>query len=426
MPRGRASLSQPAAPSAALCSGDMSRPGLASLCALLLAAGAWSLRAPGGEARWYKGCTHVHTLWSDADGAPEEVASWYREHGYQFLVLSDHNLLQTGEKWFPIDHPTDTRLSGARVAELRARFGTENVAVRTRDGQQEMRLLTLDELQARFARDGEFLLIPGEEISDGSMGAPVHVNGLNLAEPIPPQGGASVAEVAERNLAAIVAQGERLSRPVLGHLNHPNFRWALGVDDIAALRSERFFEVYNGHPATNGNGDAQRPGSEALWDRANTRRRGALDLPLLFALATDDAHDHHQEGPALSNCGRGWIQVRARELSPSALIEALRAGEFYASTGVELADVRFDGRTLTVDVAREEGVRYVTRFVGAARSDGGPDGHVLLETEADPAVYRLRGDEGYVRATVASSRPQPNPVAAGDVQRAWTQPVRAE
>jgi hypothetical protein len=408
----------------------MSRPGLASLCALLLAAGAWSLRAPGGEPRWFKGCTHVHTLWSDADGAPEEVASWYREHGYQFVVLSDHNVLQTGEKWFPIDtgdsRTGDSRLTGARVEALRARFGAESVTVREREGRREMRLLTHDELRARFERDGEFLMMPGEEISDGLAGAPVHVNGLNLAEPIPPQGGASVAEMAERNLAAIVAQGERLGRPVLGHLNHPNFRWVLGADDIAALKSERFFEVYNGHPATNVNGDAQRPGNEALWDRANTRRRAELDLPLLYALATDDAHDHHLEGPTKSNCGRGWIQVRARELSPAALIEAMRAGEFYASTGVELEDVRFDGRALTVDVAREDGLSYLTRFVGAARTDGEPGGVVLLETEADPAVYTLQGGEGYVRATVVSSRPQRNPAAPGDMERAWTQPVRAE
>ena len=43
--------------------------------------------------RWYKGQTHTHTLESDGDSTPEEVTRWYQERGYQFLVLSDHNVL---------------------------------------------------------------------------------------------------------------------------------------------------------------------------------------------------------------------------------------------------------------------------------------------------------------------------------------------
>jgi hypothetical protein len=46
--------------------------------------------APGNllaTARWYKGNTHTHTLNSDGDTTPDEVAKWYREHAYRFLVL---------------------------------------------------------------------------------------------------------------------------------------------------------------------------------------------------------------------------------------------------------------------------------------------------------------------------------------------------
>jgi len=43
--------------------------------------------------RWYKGNTHTHTINSDGDSTPDQVVRWYREHGYQFLVLTDHNFL---------------------------------------------------------------------------------------------------------------------------------------------------------------------------------------------------------------------------------------------------------------------------------------------------------------------------------------------
>ena len=48
-------------------------------------------RQPAAKGRWYKGNLHTHTLNSDGDSTPHEVATWYREHGYQFLVLTDHN-----------------------------------------------------------------------------------------------------------------------------------------------------------------------------------------------------------------------------------------------------------------------------------------------------------------------------------------------
>src|SRR5688572_1524837 len=50
-------------------------------------------QAPPAEGRWYKGNTHTHTLNSDGDSSPDDVVRWYREHGYHFLVLTDHNFL---------------------------------------------------------------------------------------------------------------------------------------------------------------------------------------------------------------------------------------------------------------------------------------------------------------------------------------------
>jgi hypothetical protein len=69
-------------------------PGLASMDGVAQTA-APAAAAPTSLAttRWYKGNTHTHTLNSDGDSTPDEVVRWYREHGYQFLVLTDHNFL---------------------------------------------------------------------------------------------------------------------------------------------------------------------------------------------------------------------------------------------------------------------------------------------------------------------------------------------
>lgn len=45
----------------------------------------------GQQLRWYKGNTHTHTLNTDGDSPPDAVVKWYAGHGYNFLVLTDHD-----------------------------------------------------------------------------------------------------------------------------------------------------------------------------------------------------------------------------------------------------------------------------------------------------------------------------------------------
>ena len=53
--------------------------------------------------RWYKGNLHTHTTLSDGGAAPEEAIAWYREHGYDFLALTDHWVLARGQSGAPAD-----------------------------------------------------------------------------------------------------------------------------------------------------------------------------------------------------------------------------------------------------------------------------------------------------------------------------------
>jgi hypothetical protein len=382
---------------------------------LLVAGWACHSTAGGPKTRWFKGNTHTHTLWSDGDGAPELVVDWYREQGYDFLALSDHNILSRGERWFPVAEAT--RLTAERVAQLEAKFGP--LELREREGRREMRLRTLDELRASFERAGEFLLVEAEEITDRSGKAEIHINALNLSEAIKPQGGPTAREAIERNLAAIEAEEARSGKPLLAHINHPNYKWSLTWEDIAHVAAERFFEVYNGHPAVGNDGDATHASMEELWDRGLVLRLRELGLPVFYGVASDDAHGYHRWGVGEVNPGRGWVVVRAAELTPEAIVLAMKRGDFYASSGVEIADVSHDARRYRVAIEAEAGASYTTRFVGA-RASG--DALVLHETSSNPAEYRLRGDELYVRAVVTSSKLHPNPYRAGDFEKAWLQP----
>src|SRR5215212_3822104 len=67
------------------------------------------------QPRWYKGNLHTHSFWSDGDDYPEMIADWYKRSGYQFLALSDHNILSEGDRW--IDAAPDDTTKGKALTK---------------------------------------------------------------------------------------------------------------------------------------------------------------------------------------------------------------------------------------------------------------------------------------------------------------------
>ncbi|HYC52311.1 MAG TPA: CehA/McbA family metallohydrolase [Gemmatimonadaceae bacterium] len=301
------------------------------------------------QTRWYKGNTHTHTINSDGDTPPDEVARWYRTHGYHFVVLSDHNFLTS-----------------------------------------------VDGINAVMGADERFLVIPGEEVTDRFETKPIHVNALMVEKLVTPQGGLSVVETVQRNVDAIRAANG------VPHINHPNFGWSISADELAQVRHNTLFEIFNGHPMVNNAGGGGVAGLEQVWDALLTR---GLQL---YGIAVDDAHHFQRPWDAgASRPGQGWIYVRADRLDGRAILDAMERGDFYASTGVELADYQASPGAIRIAVRERAFEKYRVQFIGQG-------GRLLKEAAATPAVYEIRGDEGYVRAKVYDSN--------GRV--AWTQPVR--
>ncbi len=316
---------------------------------LLLLVGLWLVSSVGmawsggrqpspSVTTWYKGNTHTHTLNSDGDSTPDEVVRWYRSHGYRFLVLTDHNFLTS-----------------------------------------------VDGLNALHGADERFLVVRGEEVTDAFDGKPLHVNGVNLARQVEPQHGTSILDTLQRTIDAIRAADG------VPHVNHPNFRWAITPEELRQIRGNKLLEIFNGHPEVNNLGGGGVLGLEAVWDTLLTAGT------LVYGIAVDDAHVFKDPGnPAVAGPGRGWVMVRAARLEARALVEALERGDFYASTGVTLADYQVTAQAMTVKVAATTFAKYRIQFIGSG-------GRLLREVADASAEYSFTGNEGYVRAKVLES-----------------------
>lgn len=408
---------------------------------LLIAVLAFASALHAAEPRWWKGNLHTHSHWSDGDDYPEMIAEWYAKHGYHFLALSDHNILSDHERWISI-----AKSKGGQLAfdKYLARFGEDWVEIRTRGGEKEVRLKTLGEFRGQFEKPGEFLMVQSEEISARYLTAPIHVNVTNIRECIMPPKGTSVFDVMQKVMNLVAEQRKRTGVPMIPHINHPNFGWALTAEEMMQLENERFFEVYNGHPLVRNEGDAKHASTERMWDILLAERLAMLGKPAFFGLATDDSHDYHGDPKKLSRTGRGWVMVRAAKLTPESLIAAMEVGDFYASSGVTLREVQLGKKSLAIEIAGEPGVTYTTEFIGTRKGydrtstpvtgDDGATlrttrqysadiGAVLAKAEGASASYTLKGDEIYVRARVTSSKLKADPYREGEVEMAWTQPL---
>lgn len=354
-----------------------------SAALLLVSGGLLASVASAGAERtatqlhWYRGNTHTHTFNSDGNESPDFVARWYREHGYQFVVITDHDFLTNVEP-----------------------------------------------LNALYAAEGRFLVMRGEEVTqhladpthpDGLRQA--HVNAINITRVVMPIGDRrnpvpisrmTMAETYQRNIAAIESAGG------VAQINHPNWQWSVRLEDLLPVPDPVLLEVWNGITFINNLGGSDDAGNtalstEALWDALLSRGK------MVWGVGVDDSHKYHEfDDPDAARPGQAWVVVRAPELTPDAISKALRRGDFYASTGIALDSYEINGKEIAINIKLpadphpllKRVTRYVTRFVGK-------DGRVLAEVPGLAPRYVVRGGEGYVRASIIDS----------DGKRAWTQPA---
>jgi hypothetical protein len=219
-----------------------------------------------------RGNIHTHTSRSDGDSSPRAVYGWYRDHGYGFVIVTDHNRFTDPDEFRSVERPG-------------------------------------------------FIVLGGEEITMRGAGREVHVNALCTHGRLP---GGKFATAAAA-LVHGVAETRRAGGVAL--INHPNFTWGLQFADISVAGGANLIEIESGHPSVHTEGNDSHPSHEGLWDASLT---AGLDF---MGVAVDDAH-HFKAGRA--GPGRAWVEVFAEHLDEASVCGALDNGMLYSSTGASL------------------------------------------------------------------------------------------
>ena len=273
----------------------------------------------------FKGQLHCHSNNSDGAQAPAAVVQAYKDAGYHFISITDHNYVTP-----------DPSVPG-------------------------------------------ILFIPGVEQAPRRG----HLNRIDVRE---------VLSGSEQGVVdTTVAQGGFV------FLNHPNWTGPSGLPgplhwtnaELEAVRGFHGVEVWNALVAPNSN-------AEDRIDFLLTRGRR------LVVLATDDCHNIRN-----APCKTASTWVFADRLNTSELMDNLKSGNFYASSGATISAVSVFGTTIAVTTDRLSTIDFIATA-----------GRVVQTTSRTfAASYTVVGDEVYVRARITRD---------SDSTQAWSNPIYLE
>lgn len=294
------------------------------------------------KGNFYKANLHTHTTLSDGRLTPEQMKAAYKKEGYSVVAFTDHN-----------NYVHHTELD-------------------------DPDFLTL------AAFEGDIT----EPLDDPSNWSPAKCYHFNFFDCTP-------GENMETKLAMYPLpqryHDTQFINEYLGKMkrlgfiisyNHPY--WSCqNYDDYKALRNCFAMEIYN-HGCEVEGMYGYNPQSYDEMLRTGNR---------LFCLATDDNHNVAPFGDVYCDSFGGFVQIKAEALTYSAVIDALKAGNFYSSRGPAINELYIEDGKLHIACSNVKSIYVATE---------GKNGHIKHAQAGETlngAEFTLKGNEGYIRVT---------------------------
>ena len=255
----------------------------------------------------YKANLHCHTRASDGRATAETVKEEYKKRGYSAVAFTDH------EHLFNYAHLSDEDFVAINGYEL----GISGPKVDTDSPLPSGKQIHIN----LFATDPNCDITPFYAESRDWYKFDDLRHLVKAAEPFE-------RKFSPEAINVLVARAHELG--FLVSLNHPN--WSLiTAEDYLGYNGFDFMEIYNTGTVRSGHHTDE----AAFNDMMKAGKR-------IFCTAADDNHNAAGfDGPKTDSFG-GFVMIAAEKLGYSEIMDALAAGDFYASTGPEIHSISLD------------------------------------------------------------------------------------
>ena len=280
----------------------------------------------------YKACLHSHSTLSDGYHTPERMKEIYKERGYHILSITDHGKL--------IDHSALSDDDFIMLTGIEYWVGGGGAKIGDRERAMEFNLFARDEhntsLECFAAKPKEFSLEYMQFVIDTA-----NANGFLVS------------------------------------LNHPVCSF-LSTEFIRKLDGLMGFEIYN---------------QDAILCGVNEYGIAMYDELLRYGkpwccVASDDSHGT----PSAAYPAQGFVMIKADELKYGKIIDALEAGNFYASTGPVIEELYIEDGEVHIKCSP---VKYIG--MEASNHRGGARRAKLADEYLTEATFPIKEGVIYIR-----------------------------
>jgi hypothetical protein len=191
------------------------------------------------------------------------------------------------------------------------------------------------------------------------------------------------------------------------------------------LKGPIAIELSNAHPAVANYGNERHIPVEEKWDYLLSNGNK------VWGVGSDDEHHLQRWGPDAANPGRSWIMVKADKLDEEHILKSIKSGDFYSSTGVELARYDVGENTLSIEINAKKTKKTLKDKLGVPHITGqgekgfrilaiGKNGAVLNSTNELSQSFPIDEIDGYLRLRAEYTIRKKGKY---HTYYAWTQPV---
>ena len=312
---------------------------------------------------YYRGNMHCHSNLSDGKYTPEELKKLYKEKGYSFLAITDHEHFNNHSYLDDEDFITLTSAEFA-IKEFPDQSTLKNF---------DMKVCHLNFYAKEQGNDYTFCY---SSLAD-------HFSAVERRHLI---------NRPDKEYERVYGHGgiSRLIREANEHgffvcYNHP--RWSLeNYADYRGYEGLWGVEIYN-HGCTVG----------GLYDYdINVFDDMLRDGKRVFASCGDDNHNKNPETGRFQSFGAS-VYVNAEELSYKGIVDGLLAGDFYSSMGPEIYSLYVEDGKVFVECSDAKQITYSTRG-RRAKAVNAAEGYI------NGAVFEIKDTDGYFRIDVVDEK----------------------